>query len=205
MKKLSVVILAYFLFIFPSTFLVSTSPFPYSLQITQTAEEDNLDDLSLEEILNLEVKPAPKENKWEVIVLITLRIFGENLKFPFEKKVIRIGTDIEKFHIKIWPADYRLFKRPIEDIMFYPGEKIDFDNFDIVFLKNKKLAKKFAATGKTLVFSNKKSCRHAAFIITVSQNRLKIRYRRKNIKLQGAEFKQQFLDSIDYKKIRKKN
>ena len=163
-----------------------------------------LDKLTLADLLKLPVRPRdPLFDYWVTLSRLVLRIYGENQNFPHNKAKIRVGTDSSPFFSRLIAMERTLHQKEIEVFKIEPGFPADKDA-DFVFLESKKLAKQYAASGKILIFSNKKSCRYAAFVITVSSsNKLKVRIREKCIKAQGASFTKESLDLLR-RKIKKK-
>jgi hypothetical protein len=168
-------------------FLILVSAFPLN-----STQKKALEDMSLEELLSVDVLPARVESPWKMTIMLTLRIYGENLNLPQQKQRFRLATDsnklLEEFNIR----DFLIKGKEVEAVLISKKDK-NYADFDLAFVKSKKLAKKIAAHRNILIFSDKKSCSPAAFVIAVIDRKFTIIARKENIEAQGARYSPQFL------------
>lgn len=144
---------------------------------------------------------AIEKRIWRFKVLLTLKIFSENIYFKKESDSITVGTESSEF-LKALERKKTVIKGvKIKPLKLSPT--IPPVDMDVVYTNNITLAEKFAKKG-ILIFSSNEKCTDAAFIITINKkNKLKITYNKKNIKNQNAAFPAAFFKTIKKYNIEK--
>jgi hypothetical protein len=138
---------------------------------------------------------------WRYKVVLTLKLFSQNIYFKREAKSITVGSDSREFLAAL--KSKRTVIKGVKIKSLLVSSNNSREDLDVAFIEDIELAEKIAGNG-ILVFSSNEKCTAAAFIITVSRsNRLRITYNKRNIKNQGAEFPAEVFRTID-KSQRKK-
>jgi hypothetical protein len=132
---------------------------------------------------------------WRHKVMLTLKLFSQNIYFERESKSITVGSDSKEFLAALKSKRTVIKGVKIKSLLLSPNNSQE--DLDVAFINNIELAEKIAGNA-ILVFSSNEKCTTAAFIITVSRsNRLKITYNKRNIKNQGAAFPAEVFKTID--------
>jgi len=132
---------------------------------------------------------------WRHKVILSLKLFSQNIYFKRESKSITVGSDSKEFLAALKSKRTVIKGVKIKSLLLSSNNSRE--DLDVAFINNVELADKIAKNG-ILVFSSNEKCTSAAFIITVSRsNRLRITYNKKNIKNQRAAFPAEVFKTID--------